>query len=162
MPPPYTHPKAARQYDTPESFAARKSAEQQAAITATVPARKQAIVNDTARGHNLAQSISDDIGRQAGPIGQMEVEHARQRLENDRYMSLTPDQRSAEYSAKMKMYDDVAKDPLSHGAMTQSQLNDVEAHQQHIKDLTKQVTSDPTFKAQTGLDTTAIAPNQPY
>lgn len=156
MPGPYTHPKATKTYDTPASYAARKVAEQQSAITATAPARKQAQTNEAQRGHNLAQSISDDVSLQAGPIGQAQVGHARERLENDRYNALTPGQRSSEYDAKMKMYEDVQKDPLSHGAMTTSQTMDVQQHQSDINNLRKQVLSDPTFQAQTGLDTNAV------
>lgn len=116
---------------------------QQAAITATAPARKQAQARDAQRGHDLAQSISDNIGLQAGPEGQSIVAHSRERLENDRYNALTPDQRSAEYGAKVQKLQDIAKDPLSHGAQPTSVLTDVEMHKQHIKELSGQLEKEP-------------------
>lgn len=154
---PYTHPNAVRQYDTPESYVTRKAAEQQKAIADTAPARKADQANQMQRGHNLAQAISDDVSLQAGPIGQAQVAHARQRLENDRYNALTPEQRSAEYGAKMQKMQDIAKDPLSHGAQPVSVLTEVDMHKQDIDEKRKALLSDPTFKAQTGLDTSAIA-----
>lgn len=137
---PYTHPKSTKQYDTPASFAARKAAEQQAAIAATAPARKAGQVNETQRGHNLAQSIVDNpIPTMTGPIGNGVVENMKQRVEKDRYNSLTPEARSAEYGAKLQKMQDIAKDPLSHGAQPASVVNEVAEHQQNIKNMTQTV-----------------------